>query len=232
MSKAGILDTKREIKEAIRKGKIRVRNQIITNEDYRVNPKGEKVYFKDKLIKSSKKIYFLFNKPKGVVCQKNEKKSIYNIIKTLDLDETTKKSLFTMGRLDNDTSGLIIITNDGKLLDKVMHPKNKIEKTYVVETDKDVENMDIEKLRDGVFIDLDDKKYKTKPARVNYMNRNTIEVKIKEGKKRQVRRMFGALGYKVKKLKRVSIGDIKLGKLETRKFKQVSKEYIYKNILK
>jgi len=232
LSKSGIFKTKEEVFNTIESGKIKVSNEIITDIDFRVNPKKKNVYYEDKVIKPKKKCYFLFYKPKRYNCQKNEKKNIYNLIEKWDLDEETKKSLFSIGRLDVDSSGLLIVTNDGVLSNEILSPRNNIKKTYSVLIDRDIKKEDVEKLKKGVVIDLEDKKYKTNPCIVEVKNPKEILITITEGKKRQIRRMFGALNYKVKELKRILIGNIKLNDLNPKEYKEVTKDYIYENISK
>lgn len=233
LSRSGVFENKKNIISAIKRKQIRVGEQAIDNENYRVDTKDTKIYYNDNLIRIKRKIYYLFNKPKGVNCQKNQKKSIYNLIKiNKKIEEPIRNSLFTVGRLDVDTSGLIIITNDGELSSQILDPRNKIEKTYVALIDREISKEDIERLRTGVVIDLEDRKYKTRPAKVIKIDKQQVKIIIKEGKKRQIRRMFGALKYKVKKLKRVAIGNLELGSIDTKEFREVSKEDIYSKVLK
>lgn len=232
LSKSGIFNNKKEIINAITTGKIKVANEIITDIDYRVNPKKKNIYYEDKILKVKKKKYFLFYKPKRYNCQKNQKKSIYNLIEQWDLDENTKKSLFSIGRLDVDSTGLLLITNDGFLSNQILTPGNNIRKTYLVSIDKPINEKDLEKLRTGVVIDLEDRKYKTKPCEIEVKNNKEIIIIITEGKKRQIRRMFGALNYKVKELKRIAIGNLKLNNLQPKEYKEITKDFIYENIFK
>ena len=229
LSKSGLFSTKNEILDAIKSGKIRVSNEIVKDIDYRVDPKRKNVYYNDSLVRINRKLYFLFYKPKRWNCQKNQKKSVYNLIDQLNMEG--KKSLFIVGRLDVDSSGLLIVTNDGLLSNKILGPNSNIKKTYEVTIDKEISNDDINKLRNGVLIDLEDRKYKTKPALVKKID-NKILVTISEGKKRQVRRMFGSLNYKVRELKRISIGELKLDNLNPKEFKQVTREEIYSKIFR
>lgn len=232
LSKSGIFNNKKEIIDTIREGKIKVANEVITDVDFRVNPKKKNIYYEDKIIRVKKKRYFLFYKPKRYNCQKNQKKTIYNLIEQWDLDEATKKSLFSIGRLDVDSTGLLIITNDGFLSNQILSPGNDIKKTYLVLIDRPITNEDLNKLKTGVVIDLEDRKYKTKPCDVEIKNNKEILITITEGKKRQIRRMFGALNYKVKELKRISIGNLKLDDLQPKEYKEVTKEFIHENIFK
>ena len=232
LSKSGVFSTKKEVIEAIRSGKIKVANAVITDPDHRINQKKKNIYYEGQLIRTKRKRYFLFYKPKRYNCQKNQKKTIYNLIDQWNLDEATKKSLFTVGRLDVDSSGLIIVTNDGLLSNEILSPEKNIKKIYSVLIDKPINNRDLDKLRNGVVIDLEDKKYKTKPCIAEIKNPKELEITITEGKKRQIRRMFGALDYKIKELKRISIGSLKLNNLQPKEYKEITKEEIYEKIFR
>ncbi|MFA5175716.1 MAG: pseudouridine synthase [Candidatus Nanoarchaeia archaeon] len=233
LSKSGAFRTKDEVMKAIRNNEIKIRTEIINNPNYRVDTKETNVYYNEERLEPARKVYFLFNKPKRISCQKNEPKSIYNIIeKELKVDEATRRSCFTVGRLDVDSSGLIIITNDGMLASKISNPKNHIKKSYQVLLDRDISDWDLKRLDTGVTILLDDKDYRTRPAKAHKIGPKEVIITIKEGKKRQIRRMFGALGYTVKELKRISIGKIKLEKLGLRQFKEIPKDEIYDKLFK
>ena len=164
LSKSGVFSAKKEVIEAIRSGRIKVANAVITDPDHRINQKKKNIYYEGQLIRTKRKRYFLFYKPKRYNCQKNQKKTIYNLIDQWNLDEATKKSLFTVGRLDVDSSGLIIVTNDGLLSNEILSPEKNIKKIYSVLIDKPINNRDLDKLRNGVVIDLEDRKFKTKPC--------------------------------------------------------------------
>jgi len=229
LSKAGLFNDKRELIEALNAGKIKVSNEIVRDPEFRVDPKRKHVYYNDEMIRMGRRLYFLFYKPKRWNCQKSQKKSVYNLIDQLNVEG--KKSLFIVGRLDVDSSGLMIVTNDGSLSHKILSPNSRIRKVYKVTIDREISDKDLNKLRSGVVIDLDDRKYRTKPCIVKKIDEN-IFVTIIEGKKRQIRRMFGALGYKVKELKRIAIGTLSLKGMRKKEFIQVSRGEIYSKIFR
>ena len=151
--------SRRKSDELISSGKVKVNGQVVTN-------LGEKVSSKDivevdnKLIqKEEKKVYIVLNKPRGYVTTNSDEYNRKNVIDLIDEDVR----VYSIGRLDKDTEGLLLLTNDGEFSNKVMHPRNKIEKTYIVTTDTNVTNEQLEKLRNGV--DIGD--YITRPAKIN-----------------------------------------------------------------
>ncbi len=164
------------------------------------------------------KIYLLFNKPVGVITTTDPtaKNNIINAVNSPD-------RLFPVGRLDVASSGLIILTNDGELVNKVLKAENKIEKEYLVAVDKKITPTFLETMEHGVNIGS---KTKTLPAEIKKINDRTFTITIVEGRKRQVRRMCENLGYEVEGLSRIRIGGLKLGKLEPGKSKRIAEKKI------
>ena len=134
------------------------------------------------------------------------------IEKIPELDKETKKTLFSVGRLDRDTEGLLIVTNDGKLANKILRPEKHIQKTYLVETEKIITGQNIKKLQEGVTIS--EGGYFVKALSVKLLSSKKTEIVIDEGKKRQIRLMFEAIGNKVIGLKRTAIGNLNLENLD------------------
>ncbi len=196
-------------------GKILVNGVPVRNPEFSVKTK-DKVEFLDKGQRKELKLrpftYIVFNKPGGYVCQKSKvEPSIYQLIDEIrEMDKETRKTLFCVGRLDMDTEGLIIVTNDGRLSDRLMRPENHIEKVYFVKTDGVLSEDNLKKLKSGVDIKLEDGKHFVKALDAKRLNEKSAEVVIDEGKKRQVKLMFEAIGNKVVYLKRVGIGKLKL----------------------
>lgn len=169
---------------------------------------------------SEKKVYILLNKPKGYITTAKEQ---FNRPFVLDLINE-KKRVYPVGRLDMDTSGLLILTNDGQLTNKITHPKNHIYKTYEVILKNELSNVDMQKLEKGVDIGG----YVTQPAKVQKLDDKKARITISEGKNRQVRKMFETVNNQVVELKRISIGKLTLENLEVGKFKYVKYEEICK----
>lgn len=147
--------------------------------------------------------YFLFNKPQGVVCANAD--DLHETIFDLMAFEDFQADLFTVGRLDLDTTGLLLITNDGKFAHSLMSPKRHVDKTYHVVCRDDISDDDLKTLEAGVTIEYD---YETMPAKTERINSNEIYLTISEGKFHQVKRMLVAVDNEVTELSRVSIGNL------------------------
>ena len=236
LSKTGEFSSKKEILNTIKNSQIVVNKEIITNPHYQLS-KNKYVYYNNKLLKTKEKIYIIMNKPSGYLSSrltKNDfklnKKSIFSLIK--NLDPKLEQSLSAIGRLDENTSGLIILTNDGELINEIAHPKFEITKTYFVELERELSNFDITNIENGVVIELEEngikRKYKTKPSNLEILNENQVYITIKEGKKREVRRIFESLGNNVIKLKRIKIGELNLDELKIKEgeFKIVDRKFL------
>ncbi len=172
--------------------------------------------------------YFAFNKPKDVLTNdpnpaeqrshrkgfrtKKEEKSIPDLV--------TDKRLFPVGRLDKDSTGLIILTNDGRVTDRLLNPKYDHEKEYVVDVDKKLTPHVLRILQQGVMIEG----YRTKPSKTIFVNDKTFRIILGEGKKHQIRRMVAAMGLQVRSLKRVRIMNIELGKLKEGEMREITGE--------
>ena len=180
---------------------------------------GDKVDVRGKV--AEVKAYYAFNKPIGVVtvnAQKGEKE----ILDTIKFPET----VYPVGRLDKDTEGLIIFTNDGRLTTALLDPKEKQEKEYSVTVDKAITHQFLVRMAHGVDIGVVGKSrhYKTKKAKIRKTGPKAFDVVITEGKNRQIRRMCGALGYKVLRLRRFRIQNIQLGSLKKGQYRKLKAE--------
>lgn len=210
--------SRRKADELIQSGKVEVNGNIIAELGYKV-AKEDIVKIDGKVIsKELEKVYIILNKPKGYVTTSSEqfgRKSVLDLIHE-------KVRVYPIGRLDMYTEGLLLLTNDGEFANKVMHPKNEVEKVYEVTTDRELTKDQIEKLEKG--IDIGD--YITKEAKVEVVSKTKFKITIHEGKNRQVRRMCEATNIKLLNLKRIQEGNIALGKLETGKYRYLTKEEI------
>lgn len=195
-------------------GKIASRGQIIETEKDEVILKGRKISFSVDLV------YIKLNKPKGYVCTNREFAGENNIFELLDVPTR----LFTIGRLDKNSRGLVILTNDGYLTEKISHPRYEHSKLYIVKVDGDIKNHTyIEtQLKKGIDIGEGDGKVRVKSAK--YLDNNKFELVLTEGKKRQIRRMFRELNLKVKDLLRIKMGGVSLGNLKEGEWINLTKE--------
>ena len=185
----------------------------------------------------SRKVYIMLHKPKGYVSTVKEQ---FDRPAVLELLGDVKERVVPVGRLDFDTSGLLLLTNDGDLVYKLTHPKHGIDKVYLAKVAGRVQNPEVERLKAGVVIDAepigeaeekpsyiaDRSPYKTAPAKVKVIkaddSTSIVEIALQEGKNRQVRKMFDAVGHKVLALKRVAVGELRLEKLESGKYRHLS----------
>ena len=159
---------------------------------------GKKIIFEEKK-------YVMLHKPTGIICSAKDN---FGRTTVLDLVPSDVR-LFSVGRLDYDTSGLLLLTNDGEWANKLMHPSNNVKKTYVAKLNCLPSHEDLKKFRDGLYIEGK----KTAPSEIEIISKNTAKITLHEGRNRQVRKMCEAIGIEVISLKRISIGNLHLGEL-------------------
>lgn len=223
LNEAGVGRTIQETKEFIFQGKVTIEGKRCTRLDFQVDPTKKKVLVEGRTITSEEKFYFLLNKPKGYSSQKYDRAPYVGTF-------LSRFPVSPVGRLDVNTTGLLIMTNDGKLSSFITSPNRHIPKTYVATLDKEVIDKHMYSLRQGVPILVDEREYITLPAQVERGKNKTIRITIMEGKKRQVRLMFQSVGYIVQELQRISIGRLTLGTLKEREWKRVTKDFILKHL--
>lgn len=212
LAAAGIA-SRRKCEELILQGKIEVNGKVVTELGTKVTDE-DKIKYNGKIVKKEEeKVYILLNKPIGYVTTVKDQFSRDTV---LDLVKINKR-IVPVGRLDMYTSGALILTNDGDLVNKLIHPKNEVNKTYNATVAGKVSIDDIKKLEEGVIIDED---YKTKPAKIKILkideekNLSRIQITIHEGKNRQVRKMCEAIGKRVIALHRSKIANLEVNKLK------------------
>ena len=207
----------------IESGKVLVNDIVIKDLGVKIDDTKDQVKVDGKTIsKEDKFVYIMLNKPKGYVTTNSEQFGRKSVLDLIDTDYR----IFPIGRLDMNTEGLLLLTNDGEFANKLMHPKNKVEKTYIANVKGNITKEKIENLRNGVDIGG----YITKPAKVRIISKdnNEIEIKISEGKNRQVRKMCENVGLRVLDLKRTSVGKLNLGNLKIGKYRYLNKNEIDK----
>lgn len=215
-----------EVKEQIRRGHIRVNGIVITKSEYKLDPEQDLVTVDGRQIEYVEFEYIMLHKPAGVVTATSDKrdKTVMDL-----LTDTKCKDLFPVGRLDKDTEGLLLITNDGPLSHRLLSPKKHIDKTYYAQIKGRVTKDDQEAFVEGVRIGREEV---TRPARLKILTsgeESEIELTLQEGKFHQVKRMFEAVGKQVLYLKRISMGSLKLDEgLEKGSFRYLTKEEIQK----
>ena len=184
----------------------------------RVMP-GQKVYVDGKaVVPEEENILIAVNKPRGIVCTTTDKQGANNIVDFLGCD----KRIYPVGRLDKDSEGLLLMTNDGELMNNILTGKNEHEKEYIVEVDKNLSDDFERRMSEPMYLKELDKT--TRPCRVIKTGKKTFRIILKQGLNRQIRRMCSNLGYKVVKLKRIRIMNIKLGKLKIGEWRNLTNE--------
>jgi 23S rRNA pseudouridine2605 synthase len=225
------LGSRRASEQFVLDGRILVNGKKVTNLATEVNPESDKVSLDGKKVAPiAKHLYIALNKPKGCVTTTSDDKGRKTVLDYL-ADKYKNKRVFPVGRLDYDTEGLILLTTDGDMANRVMHPRNELPKTYIARLGSDITDDELEILRGGVVLDGE----RTKKCKVRRLEAEDgsprIEVVISEGRNRQVRRMFESLKHTVDFLKRTAIGEIRLGGLgrgESRELKPQEIEYLKK----
>tara|TARA_B100000767_G_C19677455_1_gene498008 strand:+ start:408 stop:1169 length:762 start_codon:yes stop_codon:yes gene_type:complete len=215
LSKCGEFSSKADVKQAIWDGDITVNDSIVKNIAYEFNPAKRSVKYRGKeLFLPATDVYFLLNKPAGCICSRlnsqeleHNKKSVYEIFRD-SVEPSVYESLVTVGRLDEDTTGFLLVTTDGKLVHSITDPHKKIKKTYRVKTQDEITEKQLESIRNGVDVSVTEygslEEFQTRPATIELEDATSAVLTIDEGKKRQIRRMFTTLGNHVTNLHRLS----------------------------
>ncbi|MEA3249055.1 MAG: pseudouridine synthase [Patescibacteria group bacterium] len=206
--------SRREADRLIEAGKVRINGRVARLGDG-VEPKDEVLVEGRAYLEQPELIYILLNKPVGVITTTDETKPD-NVIGFIGLSER----VFPVGRLDVESTGLLLLTNDGDLADKLTHPRYEHEKEYVVKTAEDISEADLDMLRKGVRLD----RKRTLRARVNRIASNRFSISIREGRNRQIRRMCAVIGHRVLALKRVRVHTLKLGRLAVGSWRPLTSE--------
>ena len=217
--------SRRKCEEIILEGKVKVNGNTVSELGVKVNPLTDIVEYDGKVIKKEEhKVYIMLNKPEGYISSVKDEKdrpTIMDIVKV-------KERVYPIGRLDYDSSGLLLLTNDGDVYNKIIHPREELIKKYVVVVKGEISKKDIERFEVGIDIGG----YITAPASLevisydSFKDISTIEVGIHEGKNRQIRKMCAALNHEVLALKRISVGKLKLGYLKRGEYRELKKDEI------
>jgi 23S rRNA pseudouridine2605 synthase len=215
------LASRRKSEELILEGRVTVNGRVATI-GMKADPLKDHIKVDGKLLfRPEKKVYFILNKPRGVVTSMSDpegRPTVHDFVRAI------KQRVYPVGRLDFDSEGMLLLTNDGEFAQAVLHPSKKIPKTYLVKIKGNLEDENIEKLRNGIRLD----RTITAPAKVKRLrkteNNSWIEMVIYEGKKRQIRRMLERVGHSVIRLMRIKINGIEMGPLKPGACRQISAE--------
>jgi 23S rRNA pseudouridine2605 synthase len=218
LAAAGV-DSRRKCEELILEGVVRVNRKVVDKLPAFVDPDKDIITVNSRKIRAARKVYFILNKPKGVICTNRDP---HGRKKAIDI-VYTKERIFCVGRLDAETTGLIFLTNDSELSNRLTHPRYGISKTYVVRIKGEIKPEQIEKLKKGIWL----AEGKTSRASVKILKRrhteSSIEITIRQGLNRQVRRMLAKIGMPVKSLARTKIGRLGIRGLGVGKSRELTK---------
>lgn len=221
------IGSRAEVKGLVKKKRIKVNEETVTKPELKIDTDNDIIKFDDEVINYQEYEYFMLNKPQGVISATNDKsdKTVIDLIK-----DAKRKDLFPVGRLDKDTEGLLLITNDGELSHNLLSPKKHVDKTYFAKVKGHITDDEVLKFKNGLVVD---ETFTAKPARLHVLefnvNDNTtdIQITIHEGKFHQIKRMFEAVGSEVLYLKRLSMGTLLLDKnLMPGEYRKLSQEEI------
>lgn len=213
--------------EIILSGEVKVNNNIVSELGVKIDSENDIVLYKDKVIKPEEnKLYIMLNKPEGYITSVKDEKGRKTILDIVKVEER----IYPIGRLDYDSSGLIILTNDGDIYNKIIHPRVKVEKKYIATCRGKFTDDEIKRFENGIEIGG----YVTADAKISILDiekknksiNSVVEIIIHEGKNRQIRKMCEVLGHEVLALKRVEIGKIKLGYLKKGQWRNLSEDEI------
>ncbi len=205
LSGAGVC-SRRKGEEYIKAGRVKVNGEIVIEQGIQVEPEKDRVEVDGKIVRiKNQMIYVVMNKPAGYITSRShgDRKIVFDLI-------NIKERLNPVGRLDKDSTGLLLLTNDGELHNRLIHPSFDHEKEYEVETLKPINDKSLEQLRRGIVIE----NKKTRPAKVDRMAENSFKIILKEGRKRQIRRMVEKVDNRVVDLHRIRISTLHIGNLK------------------
>ena len=221
------VDSRRKCEQHILEGKVSVNGNVVNKLGEKINPEVDIVKFDGKIVQNNKDelVYILLNKPEGYITTVKDQ---FDRESVLDLVTDIKERVYPIGRLDYETSGLLLLTNDGDLTYKLTHPKHEVDKTYVARVKGKLTKEEIERFKTGLKIE----DYTTAPAKLKVIkydeqrDSSLLEIKIHEGKNRQVRKMCKAINHPVLRLKRTAMGKIRIGECEIGKYRYLTEDEV------
>jgi len=213
--------SRRASEELIFDGRCRVNGEVVLKHQTMVDPQRDRILVDRKQIKKEeRKVYFLLNKPAGYLCSNTRISKRTRLV--IDIFAHMPYRLFTVGRLDRETKGLLLITNDGEIANRVIHPSFNISKEYVAKTEEEITDEHLKILSAGTLVENSF----VKPVSVSKVRRGTVKIVVKEGKKHEVRLLLQAAALTVKELCRVRIGPLTLSSLEEGDYRPLTESEI------
>ncbi len=227
LSQSGVA-SRRSVIDELEAGKVKVNGEVVRIPSYPIYPDKDEVKYEGQIVKlSSQKLYFIFNKPRGVI---TTAKDTHGRKTVSDFFKHVKERLYPVGRLDQETTGLLLLTNDGDLANKLMHPRYGINKVYEALIDREISKEGVEKLKKGVTIKDEEGEFQTAPCEIRVLNsregKSKVEIELHEGHKRQIRLMFKSLGIHVIYLHRKFYGPLNLKGLTPGKFRPLNSQEV------
>lgn len=223
------IDSRRNCEKLIAQGKVKVNHLIVTTLGTKIDPAKDLVEFNHQTIypnRKKNKLYILMNKPKGYLCTYHDpfgRPTIYDLLKNI------KTRINYAGRLDLNSEGLLLLSNDGELIHQLTHPSKELKKVYMVKIRGTPSDTELQRLKQGIPLS---RHFTTSPCQVTIVKKNPLstilEITIREGKKRQIRRMFSSIGFSVLRLKRIKMGNISLNNLKPGQYRFLKKQEIEK----
>lgn len=201
-------------------GKVKVNGEVALLPQTMVSDEDRILVNNEPVKRVTEKLYYMLNKPVGYICTNKRTSTRSRLV--LDLFEDVGQRLFTVGRLDKDTDGLLLVTNDGHWANEVIHPSSDIKKEYVAKTDTEISDEHLKKISSGTLVEG----VFVKPIKVEKVRRGTVKVVIGEGKKREVRHLLENAGLKVLELTRIRIGNLRLGTLPAGQYRALTEKEI------
>ncbi len=224
LAESGIA-SRRKSDELISQGRVDVNGKTVSKLGLDIDPENDKIFVDGERVKPEQKVYFMLNKPKGYVTTTSDERRRKTVIELIK----TNKHIFPVGRLDYNTTGILLLTNDGDFANKLTHPRNKVERIYVAKINRPVSDKDKHRLLTGIFVDRRKSKF-TKFELLHETNPLKVVVGTVEGRNHFVKKMFETLGYKVLELHRASFGKFKLDNLRVGEYREMTKKEIEKLI--
>ena len=218
LSKLGVL-SRSQAEEAVHQRRVRVNGKIIANPSLRCSMDDDRIEIDGKPVRHPAFLYIMMNKPVGIVTTRSDergRKTVYDFLGDVG------QWIFPVGRLDKDSSGLLLFTNDHRLGERLTNPDSKVPKTYIVTLDKPLDEHDASVMRKGMMLDDE----RLQPAEIGIPDQHSFEMTIHEGKNRQIRRMCESFGYSVCSLVRIRIGSFEIGNLLPGEIRQLTKKEI------
>lgn len=200
--------TRSQVQKQLKFGKITVNGEIIKKADFKVDPENDEICYNGEKIAYKPFIYIMLNKPQGIVSatEDRDQKTVLDLLPA----DLRKFDLFPCGRLDKDTTGLVILTNDGISAHNALSPKKHVEKKYLFETADPYDDGDVAAIQNGITLKDG---YTTKPCKIERINDNEGYIYLTEGKYHEIKRLFGARSNRITKLKRIGFGNLEIGDL-------------------